>query len=299
MKLLKASYRSLSNNILLTAVIVILMLIPAYATWGEYISSGYWKQSISVNVLFWPGIKGGFAVEAAAWIVLALFTVLYLTGLGKMAKTRTLVQVTLFYACAILSAKLLAAAVNELAGWEAGGPKDLGQMQGSMHRLIFALWHNPVWEEIVFRIVPLAIVVLVWGKNRERIPKLAKWAYLIIPSVIFAAYHIPGHGLHRLADTFVIGFALAWVAFRYGVLEVVVLHLISDIMMLPSLVRMKGVPLDEIPWLAVNGSLLGNSWNVALLAVMVLVPLLLVWYGFKHRRNGGVNRVAYEQSNNR
>ncbi len=33
----------------------VLLLLPLVATAGQYWSSGFWRQPIAVDVLFWPG----------------------------------------------------------------------------------------------------------------------------------------------------------------------------------------------------------------------------------------------------
>ncbi|WP_159886083.1 hypothetical protein [Paenibacillus puerhi] len=135
MNSLKAAYRSMSNHMVLIVIVVILMMIPAYATWGEYIHSGYWKETLPVPVWFWPGAEGKWSVQSPAWIVLGLFTSVYLLGIGRMAKARTLGHITLVYAASILLAQLSAGLINGLAGWQDSQQMVASQMQGNMHRM--------------------------------------------------------------------------------------------------------------------------------------------------------------------
>jgi hypothetical protein len=65
-----------------------------------------------------------------------------------------------------------------------------------------------------------------------------------------AAYHVPGHGYSRIADTLVLSVIFAWIALRHGFGAVIVLHCIFDTLMVLSLGKFKNIPKGEVQWLA-------------------------------------------------
>jgi hypothetical protein len=106
--------------------------------------------------------------------------------------------------------------------------------------------------------------------------RLGRWCYFLIPAMVMAAYHVPGHGYSRLADTFVLSLAFSWLALRYGFWSVVVLHYIFDAMMVPSLGSLKNIPRDEVRWLADHAALLNTLNSLAILATALLMIIVFV-----------------------
>jgi hypothetical protein len=137
-------------------------------------------------------------------------------------------------------------------------------LAGKANRAIFALWHNPAWEELVFRGVPLGLLLMA-RRNARYAGPLASWCYYLLPAIAFAVYHVPGHGPSRLVDTFILSLAFSWLALRFTFFAPLVLHYVFDAMMTLSLGKMPNIPRAEVAWLAAHATALNTAWSVALL----------------------------------
>lgn len=100
--------------------------------------------------------------------------------------------------------------------------------------------------------------------------------YIIVPSLFFAAYHVPNHGPGRLLDTFLTGAAFGWLAIRYGFPAPVVLHMLLDAQAIPTWL-INHLPSGGESWLAQNRWALNTSVSVLLLSLMGTAVVLIVW----------------------
>jgi len=253
------------------------LLLPLAATIGQYWNSGFFGQTVRVLVLFWPGVEWQWAIPLNAALIVAFFGTTYLAGIALLFRRRTLGKVALAGAGALIVANLLGAAVNRFTGWRE--LQQLGSMDftGKANRAILAQWHNPIWEEVVFRGIPLVCMALVIRKW-PRAKAAATWCYFLIPSLVFAAYHVPGHGYSRVADTFSLSLIFAWLALRYGFSSVMVLHYVYDAVSVLSFGKLANIPRTEVQWLADNFTILNSSFSLSMLAAILLALILSLRY---------------------
>jgi hypothetical protein len=184
---------------------------------------------------------------------------------------------------ALIAAQLLGHAVNHFTGWkelQIVGSMDLA---GKANKAILSLWHNPIWEEVVFRGIPLLGYTLL-VKLRPGAMRAGRLCYFLVPSLVFAAYHVPGHGYSRITDTLVLALAFAWIALRYSFWSVVVLHCIFDALLVLSLGKLKNIPTGEIQWLADHFGALNSTFSLAVLAALAWAIVLLVRQGWQTRQ---------------
>jgi hypothetical protein len=272
----KVALGSVSVQLLLSVALI----LPFVATVGQYWTSGFFRQTVGVDILFWPGAGWRWGVPMNVTPVVAVFGAAYIGGIAWLVHRRALGPVILAGIGTMIAASLAGRGVNHFTGWtelQAIGSMDLG---GRVNRAIFALWHNPIWEEVAFRGLPLlAYTALV--KRRPRLARPGRWCYFLVPAVAFAAYHVPGHGYSRVTDTFVLSLAFSWLALRYGFCSVVVLHDIFDAMMILSLATMQSIPKGDIHWLSDHDGILNTSFSAAALAACVLVIVLFVRHLWK------------------
>jgi len=52
--------------------------------------------------------------------------------------------------------------------------------------------------------------------------------FLVVTSIAFGLYHIPGYGCYKFVPTFVMGILLAWLFLRYGGLACIAYHIIHN-----------------------------------------------------------------------
>jgi hypothetical protein len=277
----KAALGSVSVQLFLSFALI----LPFVATVGQYWASGFFRQTVGVDILFWPGAGWHWAIPMSVALVVAVFSAAYIGGIAWLVHRRTLGAVILAGIGTMIAASLAGRGVNHVTGWkelQAIGSMGLG---GRVDRAILALWHNPIWEEVVFRGLPLlAYTALI--KRRPRSVRLGRWCYFLVPAVAFAAYHVPGHGYSRITDTFVLSLAFSWLVLRYGFCSVVVLHDIFDTMMILSLATMQSIPKGDIRWLSDHAGVLNTSFSTAALAACVLVIVLFVRHLWKTQTGG-------------
>lgn len=255
--------------------IAVALLVPAVATTGQYAASGYWAQSSRVALLFWPGADASWGVQLPVWLSMGTMIASYAAGVGWLFRRRTLSSVVLVGACALIVANAAAAGLNAVTGWQELQSASAMDLAGRANRAIFALWHNPAWEEMVFRGVPLGLLLVV-RRQMKRADPIATWCYYLLPAMAFAVYHVPGHGPSRLVDTFILGLAFAWMALRFTFFAPLVLHYVFDAMMTLSLGKLPNVPRAEVSWLATHATALNSAWSVALLCWFFAIATVLV-----------------------
>ncbi|WP_235615590.1 CPBP family intramembrane glutamic endopeptidase [Brevibacillus reuszeri] len=205
-----------------------------------------------------------------------------LAGIYSLIRRKKLGVAFLFVLVGFLLAKTCGFVFQTITGWIPTNQMDPNALVGKANLLIFATWHNPVWEELVFRGIPLAFLLLVYRKTP--FPTGAIWFYLLIPSIVFAIYHVPGHGMGTLLESFLIGILWALAALRWGLIAPIILHIFADAMQVPTLAKMKNMPLAEIPWLVNHSGVLNTVWSLSILLLLLLLPILFLLGWRKSKR---------------
>ncbi|MGE5360835.1 MAG: CPBP family intramembrane glutamic endopeptidase [Bacteroidales bacterium] len=255
------------------ALLALAFLVPLVATVGQYWASGFWWQTTNVALLFWPGSDWRLAVPLPVWVSMGAMLASYVVGIAWLMRRRTFGPVVLVAIGAIVVAQLGGAAVNWLTGWHETQTMASMDLAGKANRAIFASWHNPVWEELVFRGLPLVFLFAV-RRRLARTPTWALWCYYLVPSLIMAWYHVPGHGPSRLIDTFLLSLVFGWMALRYTFFAPLVMHYIFDAVIVTSLSKIPSIPASEVSWIANHSGALNSTWTIALLLWIVSLPLL-------------------------
>jgi hypothetical protein len=257
------------------AMFAVVLALPLVATAGQYLHSGFLARTTPVAIVFWPGATWQWAPRISVAVTLAAIGAAYLAGVAALLRSRSLTRVVLLGFAALAIAKLVGFGVERVTGWADLQSIASLDLAGRVDRAIFALWHDPVWEELVFRGAPLVAYRTVARRwpSRER---LVRYAYVLVPAVVMSAYHIPGHGYARIADTFVLSAALSLLAIRYGFASVLVLHCLFDAMMVISLPAAKGIPVAEVEWLAEHSGALNTTQSLALLGAAAVMALVFV-----------------------
>jgi hypothetical protein len=174
-------------------------------------------------------------------------------------------------------AQFLGDTVNSLVGVHELQQVDSTFLNGVANRAIFSLWHDPAWEEVVFRGLPFLILLTFKNKFSEIGLKIAVVAYVVIPSVAMVFYHIPNHGVSRIIDTFVFSVISSWLTMRYSFFAPLVLHYIFDALMIINFGAIKGIDKTEVQWLVNNGSILNTSFAWLTLVLLLSIPVLFIW----------------------
>jgi Type II CAAX prenyl endopeptidase Rce1-like len=278
----KASIKTACEHPGVQVVVAFALLLLLAATVVQYWTSGFFRQTISVVLLFWPGAEWKWAIGMNTAAVMAVISSLYVVGIGWLFRRRTLATVVIISTGAVIAASLIGNTLNLLTGWKELQVLASMNFTGKANRLIFAQWHNPIWEEVVFRGIPLlcyAWLVRTWPRGTRAV----KWCYFLLPSLMFAAYHVPGHGYSRIADTFLLSLVFAWLALRYSFWSVIVLHSLLDAISVLSIGRMKSVPAAEVPWLADHFGALNTLFSLTMLTTVCLLIFLVARQRLRER----------------
>jgi hypothetical protein len=292
-----------SETLIIQVLLSLVLVLPLVATAGQFWVSGFYRQTVGVDLLFWPGARWSWAIRMNVTLIMGLMGLLYLVGIGFLIKQRTLGKVIFVGIGAAVAATLLAEVVNGFTGWRELQHVHSMDLAGKANKAILSLWHNPIWEELVFRGFPLVCCLAV-AKRWPFLGRTAKGCYFLVPSIVFAAYHVPGHGYSRIVDTFILSLAFAWLALRYRFHAVIVLHCIFDAMMVPGLGKMNNIPQDEVQWLADRAGLFNTVQSVAVLSVVALMLAHIARHAWKSRRGiveitSGIGASGRSDSNRR
>jgi hypothetical protein len=262
------------QNIILLTVGTLMLILPVIATTGQFISANYFQKSIPVMLLYWPGSDFTLSITMIVWVFMGMVFLSYLAGIIYMLDKRTLVKVIILTILAFICTNLLKLILISVTGWQ---EKSLPDMAGKADSVLLAQWHNPIWEEIVFRGIPLLILLAIEKyitKNRTITGMLI---YLIIPSVACGLYHIPGHGLIRFFDSTLLGIFFAWLALRYTFFAPVVMHYIADALIVFNLDKITSIHSSEIYWLVQYGRSIGSFFWLLTMLLVALIPVLIIY----------------------
>jgi hypothetical protein len=277
---LKVSVREALAHPAGQAPLAFALLVPLAATAGQFAATGFWRHSLAVGILFWPGAAWKWAPHLNAGAVMAVMGALYVWGIVRLYRARTLGIVVALCIGAVIVAQTLGAAVNRFTGWKELQVLSAMDISGKVNGFLLAQWHNPLWEEVAFRGIPL----IVCGWLAKRLPRAAWWCYFLVPSAFFAAYHVPGHGYSRIVDTFLLALAFAWFALRYGFWAVLVLHSILDAIWVLGLGHARYIPADEVRWLSDTFGLWNSEWTLSTLAALSAFTVLVLRMAVRSRR---------------
>lgn len=279
---LKASLRYALANPVFLEIAAFLFFAPLVVLVGQFWTSGFLGRSVPVPLLFWPGVHWHWAVVMPGWLAMGIIAVCYLSGIEWLIRKRTLGIVAVCGFGIMALSVVLQKWTVALSGWtEQQSPWDLA---GKVDLSLYSSAQNALWEELVFRGVPLLILLYILKKW----PLSASWsklAYLLVPSVLFAAYHVPNHGPVRILNTFVFGVCLAWMALRYGLLASVLVHLFGNVQRVWHLGTLPDIPASEIAWIVRNDAWLQIVQTGLTVALFAAIPVLILWYLWRSGKN--------------
>jgi hypothetical protein len=280
---LKDSLVTLPSAMLFQAILAVAFAIPLAATLGQFVYSGFlWRWSPFL-VLFWPGVDWKWAPSMPVWFTMGVMGLSYVVGIVYLVRQKTFGRVVLWSIAALIVANALGSAINHLTGWKELQNVSSMSLAGRVNGVILASWQNPLWEEVVFRGLPLLILLSFW-RGDVSVPNWARWVYIVVPNIIFAIYHVPGHGPSRLMDTLILGCAFSWMTLRYSFFAPLIMHYVLDAMIIISLSKFPNIPTDEVPWLVQNTGLLNSSWSLTVLAAIVSLPIILAWNAYRRKK---------------
>lgn len=265
----------MAENIYFQLTGVIILLFPLVATIGQFVYSGYYQRIVPVLLFYWPGSEVNYSGHVPVWLILTLFFLSYLAGILWLLKQRNLGKVITFTILIFIAATLLKNGLSSVFGMTEKGLPDVA---GKANAVILSLWHNPIWEEIFFRGIPLLMLLAVEKYCTRKRTLTGILIYCIVPSVICGLYHIPGHGLIRFFDTLLIGIGFSLLALKYTFFAPVVMHYIADAMLVMNINKIKSIQPSEVEWIIHYGRTLNTFSSLFLLLLILLIPVLMVFY---------------------
>ncbi|NNU78066.1 CPBP family intramembrane glutamic endopeptidase [Clostridium estertheticum] len=276
MRNIKKSLKQIPNNLLFQAILVFIFCIPLISTLGQFINSKFICENSTVLIIFWPGVKWEFALTMPVWFSFGIIAVSYVMGIGYMCKKKTFGKVVIIGLLGLIMSQLIGKGINYFTGWSELKNINSMNLNGLANKMIFAQWHNPVWEEIVFRGIPLMLILTIKKKLSSKGYKLAVALYFIIPSIAMALYHIPNHGVSKVAATLVLSMVYAWLALKYTFFAPLIMHYIFDSILVISMGKMKGISKNEVFWLSHNSGLLNNSFTIGIIILLLYIVFIFI-----------------------
>lgn len=248
----------------------ILFLGPLFITISQYWVSGFFREDISVAFPDWK--PWNWYLSVPVWLIVGIIAIIYLASIFWLMRKRFLGYVALWTLVIIVIDNLSYSLSLYLSGWlDTMGVNHVR----SFNKFIFAIEYNALWQELFFRGIPLLILMCISKKWSKTTP-WAKWCYIIIPSVLFAGYHIPGHGPGRILDTFIVGVGLAVIAMRYSLgASILILFFNNTISLLDYATR---VPKNQTIWLIQNSIWMHPCETMCRYAFIGAIPILILWH---------------------
>jgi Type II CAAX prenyl endopeptidase Rce1-like len=273
------------ENILFLLTVTSILILPMIATIGQFLNTGYFQKATPILLLYWPGADFKIKIQMFVWLFMSLIFISYLLGIAYMFYKRTLGKVILITIIFFIFSGMLRALLTRIFGLQETALQDLS---GKADTAILSQWHNPIWEEIVFRGIPLLILLGIEKYITKKRTVTGILIYCIVPSIIFGLYHIPGHGLIRFFDTLILGAGFAWLALRYTFFAPVVMHYIADAMAVLNLNKLPTIQPAEVGWIIHYGPALNTFSSLLLLFLLVLMPVLMIYYFMKFRKQAQI-----------
>lgn len=253
----------------------IVLLLPLIATLGEFVDSGFMIKRANIALLFWPGSTFEIVVNILVFVPILIIFVLYVVGIGYLFRKLKLGKAILIGVISFVVAQVVASIVNGFFGWKELQDLSSLNLSGKADQAILAQWYNAFWEEVVFRGLPLVLLVL-GNRLKKDYYKLYMVLYLILPTVLQAMYHVPNHGYSRITDTLIFGVVMAWLTLRFSFFCPLVLHSVLNGMSVLSFYKIKSIPVNEIPWLIKYSDSINFADSKLKLGLLVLIPILII-----------------------
>lgn len=263
-----------------------ILIIPMIATIGQFANTGFFQKLTPVLLFYWPGSDMEIKLNIYVWIFMFLVFLSFVAGLLYLLREKSLGKVILFTILIFICSGLIKTFLSRTFGWEENALPDLN---GKANQTILALWHNPIWEEIIFRGIPLLMLLAIEKYITGKRTLTGVMIYCIVPSVLCGIYHIPNHGILRFFDTLIIGAGFSWMALKYSFFAPVVMHYIADAMMVLSLNKIPTIQSSEVGWIIKYGSSLNSFFFMGTIILLLLVPILMVYY---FKRNQALAKKA-------
>lgn len=273
---------SFPENTIFLVMGAVILLFPMIGTIGQFINTGYFGKTVPILLLFWPGADFNIKVRVFVWVFMGLVFISYIAGITYMFQKKTLGKVILITVLFFIISNILRAFLSKTFGITESPMPD---MAGKANAAILSQWHNPIWEEIVFRGIPLLALLAVEKYITKKRTLTGVLIYMVVPAVIFGFYHIPGHGLIRFFDTLILGAGFSWLALEYTFFAPVVMHYIADAMIVLNLSKIPTIQPAEVEWLTRYGPSLNTFFSMIFLLMIVLIPVLVIYYFVKLRKS--------------
>lgn len=284
MKKIKQSFMETLNNLFFQIILAFIFSIPLVSTLGQFIASGFINKNNPVLIIFWPGVNWDFSISLPVWLSFGIMAASYVIGIGYMCKKRIFGKVVVIGFLGLKIAQLIGFGFNTITGF-----RELQQISsiagdGAVNRAIFSLWHNPAWEEIVFRGLPLIIILILKKKLSSKKYDLAVALYFIIPSIAMALYHVPNHGMSRIADTLILSIVFTWLALKYTFFAPLIMHYIFDSIAVLDMGNMKGLPQNEVLWLSQNFGLIATAFSMGIIVLLISMIFIFIGNAWKSKK---------------
>lgn len=269
------------NNYFFIIICSIAMLLPMVATIGQFYHTNYFAKQIPLSIVYWPGTNVDFKINTYVWISMGFMLISFIAGLYYTIKHKTIGRIVVITILVFIVSTLVRSALTHIFGLQ---ESPLPNLAGKANSVILSLWHNPIWEEIVFRGIPLAILLFVEKYITKKRTLTGVLIYYFVPSILCGIYHIPGHGIIRFFDTLIIASVFTWMTLKFTFFAPVIMHYVADAILVLNIYKIKTINPSEIEWIISYGKSLNTLFSLLMLLIIIAIPTLIIFYYTKFRK---------------
>ncbi len=143
--------RNLPSRTGCEVLLLLACCVPLAAAWAEFVSTAFVLRNAGFALIVWPGLNWQWVVRPPVWLSMGAMSASHLIALIWLARNRMLGKSFLVGIFFLILGQTVGSLVNLATGWRDLQTLRTMDLAGLIDRAIFAHWHNPLWEEIVFR----------------------------------------------------------------------------------------------------------------------------------------------------
>ncbi|MBW9150235.1 CPBP family intramembrane metalloprotease [Clostridium sp. CM028] len=98
----------------------------------------------------------------------------------------------------------------------------------------------------------------------------------LVNKMIFTQWHIPNHGMSRVAGTLILSIVYAWLALKYTFFAPLIMHYIFDSIIVISMGNMNGISQNEVFWLSHNCGILNTSFTIGIIVLLIYIVFIFI-----------------------
>lgn len=264
------------KNTVFQMLAALIFLTPLIETIGQFDSSKFMYKSVSIKASFLPGSLKNLSFDISAEVVIILLFSLYAVGILYMLIKRAFGKAAIVGILGYLCSQILFYSFSSTTGFKDMQTIESMVKSNDINQVMFYLWEEPFIEEVLFRGLPLLIIMFLKNKVPKKAFIVLVILYFIVPSALSGVSALP-HGVSRIPDTVFMSVIFAYIAYQYSFFSSLVVHIGISTASIINMVNMKEVQQSQIPWLVQNSWFVTTSIKGLFIVLIISIPAILLW----------------------